>query len=155
MMSKTSAVMANNDYVFDISVVGNKGITRRIIQINGQASLYKFAQTIVKSFGFNFDHCFGFYDTLDRKREAKIVFEYFLDVGEEPSVPWAKGVKKSKVCDAFQSIGEKLIFLFDYGDGWQFFVNLIEIREGLINKKPIVLKKFGEAPEQYPPCDDF
>ena len=44
------------DYIFDVSVNGQKGPARRRIQIIGQASLYKFAQTIVKAFGFYFDH---------------------------------------------------------------------------------------------------
>ena len=51
---------STSDYVFDVSVNGQKGPARRVIQISGQASLYKFAQTIVKAFGFYFDHCFGF-----------------------------------------------------------------------------------------------
>lgn len=143
-----------NDYVLDVSVNGNKGSARRLIQINSQSSLYKLAQTIVAAFDFEFDHCFGFYDTLDRKRQAKKVFEYFPDVGEDPTVPWAKSVKRSKVSEAFQSIGEKMIFLFDYGDGWQFFVRLAETRANSGSKKLIILESSGETPEQYPPCDD-
>src|SRR3989338_4063630 len=106
---------STRDFVSDISINGTKGPARRLIQINSQASLYKLAQTIVAAFDFDFDHCFGFYDTLDRKLQAKKVFEYFPDIGEEPTVPWAKSVKRSKVIDAFQAVGEKLIFLFDYG----------------------------------------
>ena len=139
LIAQAKPILAQ-DYIFDVSVNGQKGPARRRIQISGQATLYKFAQTIVKAFGFYFDHCFGFYDTLDINRKAKKVYEYFLDVGEEASVPWAKSVKRSKVCDAFQFVQEKLIFLFDYGDGWQFFVQLAEVREGSGNKKRLMTR---------------
>ena len=143
------------DCIFDVSVNGQKVPARRRIRISSQASLYKLAQAIVDAFGFDFDHCFGFYDTLDSRRKAKIAFEYFVDIGEGASVPGAKSVKRSKVSDAFQSVGQKLIFLFDYGDDWQFFVRLVETRESSGSKKPLVLERTGENPEQYPPCEDL
>ena len=90
------------DYIFDVFVNGQKDPARRRIRISGRASLYKFAQAIVDAFGFDFDHCFGFYNTLDSHRKAKIAFEYFVDIGEGASVPGAKSVKRSKVSDAFQ-----------------------------------------------------
>ena len=71
---------STSDYVFDVSVDGDKGPARRRIQISGQATLYKFAQTIVGAFDFDFDHCFGFYDTLDFRRKAKKAYEYFVDI---------------------------------------------------------------------------
>ncbi|MBI3007958.1 MAG: hypothetical protein HYY56_00300, partial [Candidatus Omnitrophica bacterium] len=96
-----------------------KRITRKI-QIERTKSLYNFAKVITQAFGFQFDHCFGFYDTLKDKMNCKKAFELFVDIGEEPTNGVAKGVKKVKISQAFKHIGEKLIFLFDYGDGWQF-----------------------------------
>lgn len=66
-----------------------------------------------------------------------------------------KGVKKVKISQAFTHIGENLIFLFDYGDGWQFNVELKEIRNAKKwNLKPMILESIGKAPLQYLPCDD-
>lgn len=109
---------------------------------------------ITQAFDFEFDHCFGFYDTLKDRKNSKKMFELFVDIGEE-SRPQAKGVKKTKISQAFENIGEKMIFLFDYGDGWQFNVELEEkCKADKMDLKSKVLESIGEAPLQYPPCED-
>ena len=78
-----------------------------------------------------------------------------IDVGEEPTRGIAKGVKKVKISQAFRHIGEKMIFLFDYGDGWQFTVELKERRNAeKWDLKPVILESIGKAPLQYLPCED-
>lgn len=147
-------------YIFDIWLYEDEKCTdeKRIIrkiQIAGTKSLYNFAKVITQAFGFQFDHCFGFYDTLKDKMSCKKAFELFVDVGEEPTKEIAKGVKKVKISQAFKHIGEKLIFLFDYGDGWQFNVELQERRNAeKMDLKPVILESIGKAPMQYPPCED-
>jgi len=82
------------------------------------------------------------------------MFELFVDIGEE-SRPQAKGVKKTKIAKTFTDVGEKMIFLFDYGDGWQFNVELLEIRNAPKGDlKPVILESIGKAPLQYPPCKE-
>ncbi len=130
---------------------GNKKILRQI-QMAETKSLYNFARVITKAFGFCFDHCFGYYDRLDHKKECQKAFELFVDIGEEPTCRAAKGVKRVKLAQAFKKVGDKLMFLFDYGDQWEFHVELKDIR--LAEKwdlKPVILKKIGKAPLQYPP----
>ena len=107
-----------------------------------------------QAFDFEFDHCFGFYDTLKNRKNSKKMFELFVDIGEE-SRPQAKGVKKTKIAQVFKDIGEKMIFLFDYGDGWKFNVELLEIRTAPKGDlKPVILESIGKAPLQYLPCED-
>lgn len=146
--------------IFDVWLLGDAKLTLknriiRKIQIAGTKSLYQFAKVITQAFDFDLDHCFAFYERLDGHFFAGKAFELFVDIGEEPTVTGAKGVKKVKIRQAFKSLGEKMIFLFDYGDGWQFNVELKEIREG--NKgsaEAIVLESIGKAPLQYPPCEE-
>jgi len=147
-------------YIFDVwlyedeKCMDEKRVIRKI-QIAGTKSLYNFAKVITQAFGFYFDHCFGFYDTLKDRMNCKKAFELFVDVGEEPTRGIAKGVKKVKISQAFRHIGEKMIFLFDYGDGWQFTVELKERRNAeKWDLKPIILESIGKAPLQYPPCED-
>lgn len=150
---------ASGLYIFDVWLYGDehctdeKKIIRRI-QIPGSKNLYNFAKVIIDAFDFQFDHCFGFYDQLRDHRNCRKAFELFVDVGEEGR-PGAKGVKKTKISQAFDAVGEKLIMLFDYGDGWQFNVELKEIRKGDKGAtKPVVIESIGKAPVQYPPCED-
>jgi len=147
-------------YIFDVYLkergmyeVSHKAM--RKIKIAGSRSLYNFAQVITKGFGFSFDHAFGFYDSFGDLRDAKKIYELFVDAGEEAISPTAQGVKKTKISQAFINPGEKMLFLFDYGDEWRFAVELKEIRKAEEKEsEPIILESIGKAPLQYPPCED-
>ncbi len=145
-------------YIFDIWLYGDEKCTDkkkiiRKVKISGTKSLYNFAKVITQAFEFHFDHCFGFYESLKDQRNCQKVFELFVDIGEEPTSGVAKGVKRVKISQAFKYIGEKLIMLFDYGDGWQFNVELKEIRKTeKLDFDTVVLERIGKAPLQYPPC---
>lgn len=132
-----------------------RGRISRKIQIAETQSLYNFAKAITQAFGFYFDHCFGFYENFERYHDSKKAYELFTDIGEEPLSPQTKGVKKTQLRAAFKKPGEKMLFLFDYGDGWRFSVQLEEIRTAeKRDLKPVILERVGEAPLQYPPVDD-
>jgi hypothetical protein len=108
----------------------------------------------VSTFGFDFDHAFGFYSKLTgRYHDADERYELFADLGEAD--PGVKGVRRTKVSTAFPQVGKTMLFLFDYGDQWQFKVALI----GLGQKEakavyPRVVKQVGTAPPQYPDLDE-
>ena len=128
--------------------------TYRDVEISGEASLYKLAEVINNVFGFDFDHAFGFYDNLKNPYRSKIAFELFADMGD-PTVEGAKGVKKTKVAEAFAAGRKPLAFLFDYGDEWLFEVKRTGSRAQEAPKAFWkMIKSEGEAPEQYPAYED-
>ena len=130
------------------------GATYRDIEIEASKSLYKLAEAIVSAFGFDFDHAFGFYggDPFARRR-GQPRYELFADMGEAD--PGVRGVKKTKVAEAFPAVGRSLTFLFDYGDEWRFRVTLKANGQKLAKTRyPRVVASHGEAPEQYPDPDD-
>jgi hypothetical protein len=157
---KKAKATASGLYIFDVWLYGNEGCTEekkilRRIQIPRSKSLYNFARVITDAFGFYFDHCFGFYDNFQRYPDSKMSYELFVDIGEAPLTPRNKGVKKTKIQQAFKSIEEKRLFLFDYGDCWYFEVVLKEIKNAEKHDlKPVILESIGNAPLQYPPCED-
>lgn len=52
-------------------------------------------------------------------------------------------------------VGQTIIYLFDYGDSWQFKVQLERIESDNIEiKESTVLSSHGTAPEQYSNWDD-
>jgi len=144
--------LVSKDYIFDVWTSNRDSeekVLRRIKIGNGQ-SLYNFAKAITKAFGFYFDHCFGFYDNIERYCNSKASFELFADIGEEPLSPTTKSVKKTKIGQVFQAVGDRILFLFDYGDDWHFIVELKEIEPAMgKGRKAEVLESIGEAPEQY------
>ncbi|MDO8657307.1 MAG: hypothetical protein Q7K55_01105 [Candidatus Levybacteria bacterium] len=123
----------------------------RIISIQENQSLSTFARAIVTSFGFDFDHCYGFYDNFQNPNKSRKKYELFTDIPDVEDTEGALGVTYVKVGKAFSNIGEKLRFLFDYGDNWWFTIELLEIKSIKKDSKyPHIVKKVGKAPEQYP-----
>lgn len=129
--------------------------TYRDIEIEDSRSLYKLAEAIISSFGFDFDHAFGFYTgltdaTIMNKRPK---YELFADMGEADSD--ALSVKKTKMVQAFPAVGHTMLFLFDYGDEWRFRVSLRgTAKKAAKVRYPRVVAAVGEPPEQYPEADE-
>ena len=158
---KKAVVKKDTVYIFDVQMIhyppkGKKVI--RTIAISGKKSLYQFAGAIVKSFNFFFDHCFAFYSDVHKhpSSDHKEIYELFVDIGEEPTAPHARGVKNVKVEEVFTEYGKTMLFMFDYGDDWRFSVELKKVRAMVPGEKlPAVEKMVGKAPLQYPPVKDF
>ena len=125
----------------------------REIEIESRKSLAALAEAIVAAFGFQFDHAFGFYSALTgRFMERQPKYELFRDVGEETD---AGSVRKTRIETAFPNTVQKMLFLFDYGDHWEFRVEVIGFGEKVPRTRyPKVLAVVGEAPPQYPDIDE-
>ena len=129
-----------------------RGYPYRVIAIDGNDSLYKLAETILDSFDFDMDHCFGFFDNLKNFYQSREGYELFADIGESVKFP---GVKETNVKDVYNEINKKMLFFYDYGDSWRFITQLIAVQESKSkSKKPQIVKSVGIAPEQYPEWDD-
>lgn len=127
----------------------------RIISIQENQSLSTFARAIVTSFGFYFDHCYGFYDNFQNPNKSKEKYELFTDLPDVEDTEGALGVTYVKVPKAFPYVDKKMRFLFDYGDNWWFMIELLEIKASTERKKyPQGIKSVGKAPEQYPPLEE-
>lgn len=51
--------------------------------------------------------------------------------------------------------GQKILYFFDYGDSWEFEVQLLKINKDVIPPRvPKVIEVKGEAPRQYGYYDD-
>ena len=141
--------------IFRATLPGRPSVYRDI-EVDARKSLYDLAVVIVRSFGFDFDHAFGFYSgkTGPTLMRALPKYELFVDMGE--ATEGALSVKGTKIAAAFPRIGHTMTFLFDYGDDWQFKVELRgEGQRAAGRRYPRTLAKHGKAPEQYPaPNDD-
>ena len=126
----------------------------RDIEVAGTASLYALAQAIVRSFDFDFDHAFGFYSKLKGNiYDSPVRYELFVDIGEGEGD--ARSVKRTRIIKAFPSVGTKMRFLFDYGDDWEFLVELVKRKPKEPKVKlPRLLISAGKAPAQYPDPED-
>jgi hypothetical protein len=50
--------------------------------------------------------------------------------------------------------GQRIAYLFDYGDNWEVEVTVAEIRDAGDASYPQVLERVGDAPPQYAPLDE-
>jgi len=147
---KGSFMAESSTHIFRVSL-GPK--LYREIEIESSNKLYDLAFSIIEAFDFDFDHPFGFYSKVKGfVLDSPVKYELFVDMGQESD---AGSVKRTRIAGAFLKVHAKMTFLFDYGDDWQFLVELIRIgkTERSINY-PRVVKVVGKAPKQYPDLDD-
>jgi hypothetical protein len=134
--------------IFRVSLQDEPEILREI-EVPADRKLVDFAKDIVSAFDFDFDHAFGFYSKLTGREvmRSQPKYELFADMGEETN---ARSVKRTRVAEAFPVVGNKMLFLFDYGDDWRFVVEVIGIGQKEPKARyPQLLKKVGASPEQY------
>lgn len=117
-----------------------------------QAVLQDLAGAIIRAVGFDFDHCFGFYDNLKNPYRSKEEYTLFADLGEDAK-EGDPGVETIPVGEVFRP-GKKMLFLFDYGDDWMFPVTCTGEVESRPFKRPKILGTSGTPPVQYPDYDD-
>lgn len=143
-------------YIFKTKLVSNKEIIREI-EVVENMNLYKLAEAIIVAYDFNFDHAFGFYSSMkDDYFKSERIYELFADLKEGGIEPTGAGsVEKTKIGEVWKKVGDKMMFLFDYGDGWQFVVEFLGFgeKQPKIKYPRLVISK-GIAPEQYPDYEE-
>jgi hypothetical protein len=122
----------------------------RDIEISSTATLHDLAESIVRAFDFDFDHAFGFFSKLTGNVfQSPIRYELFTDGAS------SKSVKRTKIEQAFPTVGSKMTFLFDYGDEWGFKVEVTGISKPEPKARyPKVIKTVGTSLPQYPGADN-
>ncbi len=127
--------------VFKVSV----GKTWRRIAIASEDSLDDLSGAILNAFNFDFDHLYAFYYESRTGSRLKALHP-FMDEGPDAT--------EIKIGSLPLRVGDFMVYLYDFGDNWQFLVTLEEVRPPDAKlKNPRVLEKKGKAPEQYPDWD--
>lgn len=143
-------------YKFRISLNSNDVECWREIEITPDKSLSNLAEAIINAFDFEFDHAYGFYDRLGHNYyKSTKKYELFFDMGEDMYEDGtAQGVEETSIESVFTKKGQRMQFIFDYGDMWSFIVKYSGTGEKVPKKRyPCIINSVGEAPEQYPDWD--
>ena len=135
-------------YIFEVALLFWEGKAARTLQIETGKPLSKFAEAIVKAFGFSLDHAFGFYSDFENSGiNSENIYELFSEMKEGPIRPHHKGVKKVKIKEAFKVPGDRMLFRFGYIESRFFSVELKEIKEGRYQgMKTAVIGSSGQPP---------
>lgn len=131
--------MNNLTCVFKVKVADDKRVYR-IIEMRATDTLDDLHDEILESYEFDDDHLYSFF--MDNKAWSN----------NEYCSPRANGrrANKIKLEQLDLSPKQKFLYLYDYGDNWEFEVEFVENGVVESNKKyPRILKSSGESPEQY------
>lgn len=130
--------LVDGTYVFKVSLRG--GLWRRI-EISAHDTLLNLHRSIQEAFEFDNDHLYAFF--MDGKRWSREMFT-------SPSDEEGPHVDQVRIGELGLYVGQKILYLFDFGDEWRFQVRLEDIRmESPRPSKPKIVEKKGKAPEQY------
>lgn len=113
----------------------------REFALSDRHTLADLHEMIQLAFGFDDDHLYAFY--MDGKPHSD---EAFMDPrsGELPSAA------EARLGDLDLRQGQRIAYLFDFGDRWLFDVDVVEIADRPHRGAPDVLDATGESPRQYP-----
>jgi hypothetical protein len=124
-------------HIFKVSL----GRIWRRIAIPAAQTLDALADTILNAVEFDHDHLYRFsYE--NRFGALERVHHPYMDEG-----PWTSEVL---VGDVPLRVGQTMVYLFDFGDQWEFNVTLEQVDRDMVVKEPVIIEKHGEPPEQYP-----
>jgi len=124
-------------YLFKVSL--SKGRWRKI-EMAAKHTLDKLHIAIQEAFEFDDGHLYSFF--MDNKKWSYDRYESPLDEG-----PYADEVT---IGELGLYIGKTFLYLFDYGDEWEFKVEVEEINSDKpLPLIPQIVGKRGEAPDQY------
>jgi len=126
------------NYTFKVML--GKSVWRKI-KLSHKHTLEDLHQYIQEAFDFDNDHLYSFF--MDGKRYSDDV--YNSSFGDVPPYAYEAVIGKLGLYR-----GKKILYFFDFGDSWEFLVQLVAIDENEKEfKKPIITEIKGDAPPQY------
>jgi len=121
----------------------------RKITIPSDLTLYDFSSAILEAFDFDNDHLHQF-TYKDRQGFQKSIYHPYAQHGEDDGFTDQVLLRDWQI-----NIGDRITYIFDFGDWWKFNVVLESIEEPDPKlKKPKVIEQKGKSPAQYP-NDDY
>ena len=128
------------DGVYRFKVALRPSLWRRI-EVSADHTLLDLHFAIQKAYRFDSDHLYSFFMDGEIWSDDRFTSPY----DEE-----GPHVDDIRIGDLGLSEGQRILYLFDYGDEWRFQVTLEEIeKEGRKPSRPKIVEEKGRAPRQY------
>ncbi len=137
-LPREEPMFMDGTYVFKVSL--KKSVWRRI-ELSSDHMLLDLHSSIQSAYDFDDDHLYSFF--MDGKLWS---YEKFTSPYDDEG----PHVDEVRIGELGLTVGQNILYLFDYGDMWRFRVELEEIRtEGSKPGKPKIIESKGKSPEQY------
>jgi hypothetical protein len=125
-------------FLFKVSI--SPGVWRKI-QLSHLHTLLDLHNAIQVAFNFDDDHLYSFF--MDAKRYSRNAYE-------SPYCENGPYVNEVNIGELELYEGQRILYLFDYGDSWEFNIVLEKIdSSGPLPLNPKIVEKKGKAPKQY------
>jgi len=135
--------VAKGSYVFKVSL--GRSVWRKIA-LSYKHTLEDLHNAVQEAFDFDNEHLYSFF--MDAKRYSKHAYH-------SPMSDDGPFVDEVTIGELELYEGQKILYFFDYGDCWEFEVQLLKINKDEIPpSEPKVIESKGEAPRQYGYYDD-
>lgn len=132
---------AKGVYTFKVSL--SKTVWRKI-SLSHTHTLGDLHNSIQQAFNFDNDHLYVFYIGGNRRTGMPVYCEYASGYRYEEDEDVAENTTIASL-DLYE--GERMVYLFDFGDEWEFNLELINIdEEAPLLLKPIVVEEKGKSP---------
>lgn len=150
--------MAKQGYVFKADLVGWRGV-RRTIAVRSDQTLIDLHYALQAAFDWDDDHLYSYW--LNGEFWAREGGEYthpFHAAMPNPLGPFAMGPAPESAEIRLDRLrlkqGQRIAYLFDFGDEWRVRLTLRQITAADGQAYPRLLESVGEAPPQYPDYDE-
>jgi hypothetical protein len=138
-LPRQTGVFFDGTYVLKIAVRAN---CWRRLELSSHFTLYHLHETIQRVFDFNDDHLYAFF--LDGISWSSKRAFYAPDADDAPLVT------EARLGELHLSVGQTFLYLFDFGDEWNFSVTVEDILSvDTENLQPRLIESKGESPAQY------
>ena len=142
--------------VFGAQLDGRRDV-RRTIAVRSDQTLVDLHYALQAAFDWDDDHLYSFW--LGGKFWARDGTEYThpFAIENDPFAGWDLPISKPGRKSVEQRLdrleltkGQRIAYLFDFGDEWRVHLTLRQITADDGGKYPRLLESVGEAPPQYP-----
>ena len=140
-----SDVQINRKGTYILKVLLDKNLWR-VVKLSHKTSLHRLHLIIQEAFDFDNDHMYAFYTGTSYRNGKEFYCANPLGESEEYEDLTIEDVEFYK--------GQQFIYLFDFGDKWEFKIQVIDFLENEESDfEPQIIDIKGKAPKQYPDWD--
>ena len=150
--------MPKQVYVLKADLVGFRGI-HRTIAIRSDQTLVEVHYALQAAFDWDDDHLYSFWpDGEFYSRAGREYTHPFHAAQPNPLGPFARGPARASAEIRLNRLklkkGQRLAYLFDFGDEWRVRLTVRQITADDGQPYPRRLESVGDAPPQYPDYAD-
>jgi hypothetical protein len=147
--------MAKQVYIFKAQLVGHRGV-RRTIGMRRDQRLADLSDALQAAFGWYEEHLYSFW--LGGEFWGRDGTEYTHPSHAAESGDFAFGRARKSAATTLDRLelkpGQRIAYVFDFGDEWRVRLTLTEIKADDGQAYPLLLDSAGAAPPQYPDYDE-